>query len=112
MNSINKYLKIAKDAVIKPSESIDKKIIERISNIKKSDRALLDENFMDYLKKSNSRVYLMLEKMRNNPGAFAVLMVAVISVIIIIAVLIRKNLNGNNSGEENKQLSSSKDETQ
>ncbi len=112
MNSINKYLKIAKDAVIKPSESIDKKIIERISNIKKSDRALLDENFMDYLKKSNSRVYLMLEKMRNNPGAFAVLMVAVISVIIIIAVLIRRNLNGNNSGEENKQLSSSKDETQ
>lgn len=112
MNSISRYLKIAKDAVIKPSGSIDKKIIERISHIKKSDQALLDEKFMDYLKKSNSRAYLMLEKIRNNPGAFTVLIVAAISVAILIAVLIRKNLDGNNSGEENNQLSSSKDETQ
>ncbi len=112
MNSINRYLKIAKGAVIKPSENMDEKIIQRISNIKKSDRKLLDEKFMDYFKKSNSRAYLMLEKIKNNPGAFAVLAVAVISVIIIIAVIIKKNLSEDNAGEENNQLSSSKDETQ
>ena len=43
MNNINRYLKIAKDAVIKPSEDIDKKIIDRISHIGKSDEKLLDE---------------------------------------------------------------------
>ena len=112
MNSINRYLRIAKDAVIEPSENIDEKIIKRISHIKKSDRELLDEKFMDYFNKSNSRVYLMLEKIRNNPGAFAVLAITVISVIIIIAVITKKNLNKNNTGEENNQLSSSKDETQ
>jgi len=112
MNSINRYLKIAKDAVIKPSENIDEKIIQRISHIKKSDRELLDKKFMDYFKKSNSRVYLILEKIKNNPGVFAVLAIAVISVIIIIAFITRKNLSEDKAGEENNQLSSSKDETQ
>lgn len=110
MNSINRYLKIAKDAVIKPSDNIDKKIIERISHIKKSDMELLDDKFMDYFKKSNSRVYLMLEKIKNNPGIFALLMVAVIS--IIIAFIIKKYLGKNEDGEESNQLSSSKNETQ
>jgi hypothetical protein len=110
MNSIDRYLKIAKDAVIKPSDNIDEKIIKRISHIKKSDLDLLDERFMDYFKKSNSRVYLMLEKIKNNPGAFALLVIAVIS--IIIAFIVKKYLSEDGDGEENNQLSSSKNETQ
>jgi hypothetical protein len=97
MNSVNRYLKIAKDAVIKPSDNIDEKIIERISNIRKSDMDLLDERFMDYFKKSNSRVYLMLEKIKNNPGIFAFLIIAVSS--IVIAFIVRKYLSGNGDRE-------------
>ena len=90
MNSINRYLKIAKDAVIKPSGDMDEKIIDRISHIKSSDKRLLDEKFMDYFSKSNSRAYLMLEKIKNNPGVFAVLAIAMISVIIVIFYHIAK----------------------
>jgi hypothetical protein len=97
MNNVNRYLKIAKDAVIKPSDNIDERIIERISNIRKSDLDMLDEKFMDYFKKSNSRVYLMLEKIRNNPGIFTFLMIAVIS--IMIAFIVKKYLSGNGDRE-------------
>lgn len=110
MNSINRYLKIAKDAVIKPSDNIDEKIIKRISHIKKSDMDLLDDRFMDYFRKSNSRVYLMLEKIKNNPGIFTLLIIAVVS--IIIAFIIKKCLSKKEDGEENSQLSSSENETQ
>jgi hypothetical protein len=82
---------------IKPSDNIDEKIIERISNIRKSDMDLLDERFMDYFKKSNSRVYLMLEKIKNNPGIFAFLIIAVSS--IVIAFIVRKYLSGNGDRE-------------
>lgn len=97
MSSVNRYLKIAKDAVIKPSDNIDEKIIERISHIKKSDMNLLDEKFMDYFKKSNSRVYLVLEKIKNNPGVFTFLIIAVLS--IMIAFIVRKYLSGNGDRE-------------
>ena len=112
MNNINRYLKIAKDAVIKPSGDMDEKIIDRISHIKSSDKRLLDEKFMDYFSKSNSRAYLMLEKIKNNPGVFAVLAIAVISVIIVIAVMAKKNLSEDRTGGENNQSSSSKNDTQ
>jgi len=84
MNNINRYLKIAKAAVIKPSEDIDKKIIDRISHISKSDEKLLDEKFIDYLKKSNSRLYITIEKIKNNPGVF---IAAAISIFFIIAFI-------------------------
>ncbi len=89
MNNINRYLKIARDAVIKPSDDIDKKIINRISHISKSDEKLLDEKFIDYFKKSNSRLYLIIEKIRNNPGAFTALVAAVIFIIVFIAFMVR-----------------------
>jgi len=74
MKNLDKYLKIAKNVVIKPQESnIEEKIIKKLSNINDRDRSMLDANFLEYLKKSNSRLYLFTEKVRNNPGKFAVL---------------------------------------
>jgi len=35
MSEIDKYLKIAKDAVIEPEDGIEDKIIDRISHIKR-----------------------------------------------------------------------------
>jgi len=89
MNNINRYLKIARDAVIKPSDDIDKKIINRISHISKSDEKLLDEKFLDYFKKSNSRVYLIIEKIRNNPEAFTALVATVIFIIVFMLFMVR-----------------------
>lgn len=112
MNNINRYLKIARDAVIKPSDDIDKKIINRLSHISKSDEKLLDGKFLDYLAKSNSRIYLIIEKIKNNPGAFAILLVAGIFIVIFIAFAFKIFLGEGKTGEDNHQLSSSKDDTQ
>lgn len=112
MNNINRYLKIAKDAVIKPSEDIDKKIIDRISHIGKSDEKLLDEKFIDYLKKSNSRLYMTIEKIKNNPGTFAAVVIAVFFIIIFIAFMIKVFLSEGKTGGKNNRLSSPKDDTQ
>ena len=112
MNNINKYLKIAKNAVIKPSGNMDEKIIDRISHIKKSDEKLLDEKFMDYFKKSNSRVYMAIEKIKNNPGAFAALMAAVLLIIVFTAWAVKIFLGGKKADEGNNQLSSSKNDTE
>ena len=107
MNNINRYLKIAKDAVIKPSGDIDKKIIDRISHIGKSDEKLLDKKFIDYFKKSNSRLYITIEKIKNNPGVFAV---AAISIFLIIAFMIEVFLGEGETGDGNNRLSSPKDD--
>ncbi|HEY4695886.1 MAG TPA: hypothetical protein VIH13_03245 [Candidatus Hydromicrobium sp.] len=112
MNNIDRYLKIARDAVIKPSDDIDKKIIDRISHIGKSDEKLLDDKFLDYFKKSNSRVCLIIEKIRNNPGAFAALAIAGIFIIVFIAFMFKIFLGEEKTGGDNHQLSSSKDDTQ
>jgi len=112
MNNINRYLKIAKDAVIKPSEDIDKKIIDRISHVSKSDEKLLDEKFIDYLKKSNSRLYMAIEKIKNNPGIFSAATIAVFFIIIFIAFMVKIFLGEGKTGEENNRLSSSKNDTQ
>ena len=87
MDSVNKYLKIAKDLVVKPPEDIGEKIIDKISNIGDSDKALLDEKFLDYLKKNNSRLYLLSEKIKNNPGKFAALASTIALVIIFLGFL-------------------------
>ncbi|MBA7564844.1 hypothetical protein ES708_06513 [subsurface metagenome] len=112
MNNINRYLKIAKDAVIKPSEDIDKKIIDRISHVSKSDEKLLDEKFIDYLKKSNSRLYMAIEKIKNNPGIFSAAAIAVFFIIVFIAFMVKIFLGEGKTGGENNRLSSSKNDTQ
>jgi hypothetical protein len=112
MNNINRYLKIARDAVIKPSDDMDKKIIDRISHISKSDEKLLDEKFLDYLNKSNSRAYLIIEKIRNNPEAFTALAIAVVFIVVFIAFMFKIFLGEEKTGGDNHQLSSSKDDTQ
>ena len=112
MNNINRYLKIAKDAVIKPSEDIDKKIIDRISHVSKSDEKLLDEKFIDYLKKSNSRLYMAIEKIKNNPGIFSTAAIAVFFIIVFIAFMVKIFLGEGKTGGENNRLSSSKNDTQ
>lgn len=111
MNNINRYLKIAREAVIKPSDDIDKKIINRISHISKSDEKLLDEKFLDYFNKSNSRVYLIIEKIRNNPEAFTALAATVIFIIVFIAFMVRIFSRREKTAGNNRQLSSSKNDT-
>ena len=112
MNNINKYLKIAKDAVIQPSDDIEKKIINRISNISELDEKLLDNKFLDYLRKNNSRIYLVVQKIKNNPGAFATLAMAGIFIIVFIAFIFKIFLDEEKIGGDNHQLPSSKDDTQ
>lgn len=74
MNSLDKYLKIVKKAVIKPGEGdIEEKILKRLSNINEKDEKLLDDDFLDYLKKSNSRTYLFSEDLKNNPKKYVML---------------------------------------
>ena len=63
MNNVNKYLRIAKEAVIEPEDDIEDRIIDRISHIGEKDRELLDEDFQDFFKKSNSRTYLLGQKL-------------------------------------------------
>ena len=112
MNYINKYLKIAKDAVIEPSKDIDKKIIDRISHIGKSDEKLLDEKFIDYFKKSNSRLYLTIEKIKNNSGTFMAAAIAVFFIIVFIAFMIKIFSSEEKTGGKNNRSPSSKDDTQ
>ena len=62
MSEIDKYLKIAKDAVIKPEDGIEDKIIDRISHIKEKDESLLDENFKDFFEKTIQGLILSEKK--------------------------------------------------
>ena len=66
MGKVEKYLNIAKTAIIKTPNDIDGKILEKLENLDKEDRLLLDEDFLEYLKKNNSRIYLFNEKIKNN----------------------------------------------
>ena len=91
MNNVNEYSKIArniaKNIVVRPSENIEEKIINKISNIDESDRKLLDEKFLDYLRKNNSRLYLLNEKIKNNSGKVAALgSIVALLVIFLVAV--------------------------
>ncbi len=87
MSNVNKYLKIAKDALIKPHDDIEQKILDRISRIDKGDEGLLDDNFLDFFKKSNSRLYLIFEKLKDNQGVFISLAVMVILIVFIVFLL-------------------------
>jgi hypothetical protein len=105
MNNLDKYLKIAKKIVIKPSEQdIEDKIINRLTRVDESDRSLLDENFMDYLKKSNSRLYLFSESVKNNPGKYALLGIFALTVIGFLVLLIRRLNYEGSQDQESKDL--------
>jgi hypothetical protein len=88
MSSIDKFLKATKNVLIEPEDgNIEQKILSRISSINERDKKLLDEKFLDYLKKSNSRAYLLAEEIRNRPGKFIAIMLAA-AVITGLAVFI------------------------
>lgn len=95
MNNLNKYLKIARNVLIKPEEkSIEDKILNRLAIVNEKDKEILDDNFLDYLKKSNSRFYLFMEKIRNNPGKVSVLFIFVL-LITGLFILLLKSENSN-----------------
>jgi hypothetical protein len=96
MDTLDKYLKIAKKAVIKPGEGdIEEKILNRLSNINEKDKKLLDDNFLDYLKKSNSRLYQFSEDLKNNPGKYIVLSATAVIFIVMIFVIARNTSKKN-----------------
>ncbi|MDD3628600.1 MAG: hypothetical protein PHN81_02325 [Actinomycetota bacterium] len=112
MNNVNKYLKIARDAVIKPpSGNIEEKIINRISNIDNKDESLLDEKFLDFFKKSNSRLYQTAEKIRNNPGFFAGIIITVIFIISFFVLITKKLLDEGEKSADELKLSSPENKT-
>ncbi len=79
MDNLDKYLKIAKNVVIKPEESnIEDKIINRIKSTNEDDKKILDDGFLDYFKKSNSRLFLFTEKIRDNPGKVTALFIFIL----------------------------------
>jgi hypothetical protein len=95
MDNVNKYLKIAKDAVIEPEAEIDDRIIDRISNVDEMDRErILDDKFMEFFKKNNSRLYLMIQKLRSHPGFFTFLFVLSVIIIVAMAGFIKSLLSG------------------
>lgn len=109
MNEVNKYLKIAKDAVIEPVENIEDKIIDRISHIGEKDKELLDDNYQDFFKKTNSKVYLFNEKIKNNPGTFTGVTIIISLILLFIAYTIKIFFGDEDSRGGNNKLSSSKD---
>ncbi len=75
MGELKRYIKLAKGITIQPvDEQIEDKIMERISKVKDSDMLLLDEKFLEYVKRNNSRLYLFMENIRNNPLRFSILL--------------------------------------
>ena len=109
MDNVNKYLKIAKDAVIEPSANIENKIIDRISHIDEKDKELLDDEYQEFFKKTNSKVYQFNEKIKNNPGTYAGLAVSVSLILFFIAYIIKIFFGDENSRGGNNKSSSSKD---
>lgn len=90
MNEVARYLRIAKDAVIEPEDRIEDKIMDRISHLDEKDKKeILDERFLDFLKKSNSRPYQFEQKVRDHPGIFAFLSIMVMGIIAIVAYIVR-----------------------
>jgi hypothetical protein len=76
MKALNRFLKYAKDMVVDPGQGIENRIIDKIKNLSDKDKEILDESFMEFFKKSNSRLYLFNKKLKENSGyliAFGVL---------------------------------------
>ena len=76
MKALDRFFKYAKDIVVDPGQDIENRIIDKIKNLSDNDKEVLDESFMEFLKKSNSRLYLFNKKLKENSGyliAFGVL---------------------------------------
>jgi hypothetical protein len=90
MDNLNKYLKIARNVVIKPEErNIEDKIINRLTSVNENDKKILDDSFLDYFKKSNSRFYLFTEKIRDNPGKLTALFVVILLFAGVFVLLLK-----------------------
>jgi hypothetical protein len=93
MDNVNRYLKIAKDAVIEPEAEINDRIIDSISSVDEKDRKrILDDRFMEFFKKNNSRLYLTLQKLRSHPGFFTFLFILSVVIISVLAYFINSVL--------------------
>jgi hypothetical protein len=112
MGNLEKYLKIVKNVVIEPQkDNIEEKILHKIENVTEEDKSILDDNFLDYLKKSNSRFYLFIQKIRNNPGKFTLLGIFAGFFIVFMALILKSN--GSKKGLINSDtLPSSKNNSQ
>ena len=76
MKALKSFFKYAKDIVVDPGQDIENRIIDKIKNLSDNDKEILDESFMEFLKKSNSRLYLFNKKLKENSGyliAFGIL---------------------------------------
>jgi len=94
MSRINKILKIAKDITVRPGENLEEKIIERIENLKDEEKDLLDKDFLDFLKKENSKLHLFSRRFRENKGLimfFSVFTAALTAFMIMEYRNYRKN---------------------
>ncbi len=97
MANISRYLKIVKEAEIEPEESIEDRIMDRISNIKEEDREeILDKNFREFLKNSNSRAYQFEQKVRSHPGLFAMILAMVMGAAAILAYIAKLIISAEN----------------
>ena len=95
MSEVNKYLKIAKDAVIEPEDGIEVKIIDRISHIEEKDKNLLDERFKDFFEKNNSRPYLVGEKIKDHPGTFSFVIIVFLGIFAVFAYFLNILISNN-----------------
>jgi len=96
-DSIKTYLKIAKDAVVEPEDRLEDKIIDRISHIdEKDNEELLDDNFRDFFNKNNSKPYILEQKIRTHPGAFAIISLMIMGMIAITAYFAKMVLVADN----------------
>jgi len=95
MDNLNKYLKIARNVVVKPEESnIEDKIISRLTSVNENDKKMLDDSFLDYFKKSNSRLFLFTEKIRDNPGKITALIIFILLFAGFFMLLLKSSSAG------------------
>ncbi|MHB1346039.1 MAG: hypothetical protein ACYCXK_00970 [Candidatus Humimicrobiaceae bacterium] len=86
MKILDRFFKYAKDMVVDPGKDIENRIIDKIENLSDSDQEILDEGFLDFLKKSNSRLYYFSKKLKENSGyliAFGIIGFALVAFLVI-----------------------------
>lgn len=91
MSSVDKYIKAAKNILIKSSEeNLEKKIIQRIANVSRDDEKLIDEKFLDYMKKINSRPYILSQWILNNPVKLGFILAGTAAFALLVYIMLRK----------------------
>ena len=86
MKILDRFFKYAKDMVVDPGQDIENRIIDKIENLSDNDKEILDEGFLDFLKKSNSRLYYFSKKLKENFGyliAFGIIGFALVTFLLI-----------------------------